>query len=669
LKSLSLENAYRVIDEVRRKIKPRQKLLPADWADKFYTIAEGSAKNQKWKTEDVEYTREILNAISDYNVEEITVMTSSQILKTTIGLIIIAYFIEYDPSPMLLLMPTIQAGEDYSKTKLEPTLYNIDSIKERLERKSRDGKNTTLFKEIMPGIFLKIAGANSPVGLAANSVRIVIEDDIDRIPVSAGDEGDPCFLAEQRIESYRLHGHKIIRFSTPTNSGHSRIEAKYKLGSQEKFYVPCPHCNHMQILRFFPKWDEEKKEFYGGIIWDKDKDLMGKTLQHYPETVRYNCEACRKDIPHINNTWMRLNGKWSADNPKIKKHRSFGALGRLYSSLSTWEQVVTEWLKAKEDPELIKGFYNTVLGEVYVEDTSLQISREQVAGYVEHYLTDKQPYLPNEILFLTCAVDTHPDRLEIGVEGWNEHEENWLIHYEQFWGDTDKGEVYERLIEFLERKWKRKDGIELPIGLYKDGRRYYAALIDSGGYMKNTQSVYDFTQAHQHNGIIAIKGRAGNGMPILLQQSLVGKYRNTILQNIGVDTIKETIWQRLKQKPGGPRTIHYTSAFCDFKYFEGLFSEPPSPIFNKQTNTMVIIWKKKRGARNEPWDLKIYNYAAMKLASPDFEAIKNYYENIKHITVDSGVPSKDGLLNEIPKEKRTTQQLKPYTGYNNKWGT
>ena len=653
--SISAENISAIIERVRRKIKPRAFLNPADWADQYYIIAEGSAKGQRWKTEDVEYTREILNAVADPAVEEITVMTSSQILKTTIGLIIVSYFIEYDPSPMLLLLPTIQAGEQYSKTKLEPTLYQIDSIKERLERKSRDGKNTVLFKEIMPGIFLIIAGANSPVGLAANSVRVVIEDDIDRIPVSAGDEGDPCFLAEQRIESYRLHGSKIIRFSTPTNSGKSRIEAQYKLGTREKFYVPCPHCGYMQVLRFFPKYDEVSKQFYGGLIWDKDTDLMGKTTAHYPKTARYRCEDCRKDIDHLSKALMRKSGKWVVDNPKANKHRSFGAIGRLYTSLSTWEQMVDEWLKAKADPELTKVFYNTVLGEVYEEDTSQKIDQETVMAYTEHYLTDKDPDLPNEILFLTTAVDTHPDRLELSTEGWGIGEENWLVHYEQIWGDTDKDEVYEKLNEYLERKWKRKDGVELILGGYKDNRRYYACLFDSGGYMKNTQSVYDYTRARQHLGVIAIKGRAGNGFPILLNQSLVGKYRDTILQNLGVDTIKEHVWQRLRYKPGGPKTIHYTSAFCDFRYFEGLFSEPPNTIYNSRTNTLVVIWKKKRGARNEPWDLKVFFYGAMKLASPNFEEIKELYDTV---TLSYSEHSRT--------TPRINQNLKSYNGWQKK---
>jgi len=335
------ENLASLISSVRRKIKPRFKLLPADWADANFTLPESSAKKGKWVTAEVEYTRRILNAIADPMVNEITVMTSSQILKTTMMLILITYVTDYDTSPILVLLPTISQGENFSKTKLESVIENIDALKEKIgERKSRDKRNTIMYKELPGSNFIIIVGANSPVGLAMHSVKYVFEDDIDRIPVTAGEEGDPCALAEQRTESFKLYGYKVIRFSTPTTAGRSRIEAKYKQGSREKFYVPCPHCKFMQVLRFFPLKDKDKDEWYGGLTWDKDKDLLGKTIKHHPQTTRYICEGCRKPIYEKDKDFMRSNGEWVAENPDNIKHLSFGELGRLYSSLSTWVQIV-----------------------------------------------------------------------------------------------------------------------------------------------------------------------------------------------------------------------------------------------------------------------------------------------------------------------------------------
>ena len=136
------ENLIALIDEVRRKIKPRLYKLPANWADENYVLPESSAKKGKWVTADVEYTRRILNAIADPLVNEITVMTASQILKTTMMLIMMSYVIDYDLSPILVLLPTINQAENFSKTKFEPSTNKIKVLKEIIGiRKSRDRKN------------------------------------------------------------------------------------------------------------------------------------------------------------------------------------------------------------------------------------------------------------------------------------------------------------------------------------------------------------------------------------------------------------------------------------------------------------------------------------------------------------------------------------------------
>ncbi|MBK8609118.1 MAG: phage terminase large subunit family protein [Chitinophagaceae bacterium] len=617
-----------VITDVLALLKPRIQLLPADWADTYFKIPDKSAKGgSPWVTSDVEYTREILNSIVDPNISEIYIMTSSQILKTTMGMIIITYYIDYDPSPMMILLPTIDFAEKYSRLKLEPVLNQIETIKDKISpRRSRDAANTMRFKEF-PGGFLILAGSNSPVDLSSFSIKILYVDEPDRMPGSVGVEGDPGLIAEQRIESYKKQGYKIIYTSSPTDFNNSRIYGKVLLGDQQNPFVKCPACGFLQVLEFFPKKDTIKDEFYGGVIWDKDKDVFGKTIKHHPETSRYICANIDCKTPIYETQKKNLLSKiyWTPTaTPVSPKIRSFVGLSRMYSTLSTWAQMAEEWIKVKDDPESIPVFTNTVLGKPYKSDDTPDVDEKTVMSWAEDYLTEKNPNLPNDILMLTCSVDTHPDRLEVEVDGWGIGEENWIVHYEQLWGDPDQDEVKIQLDELLERKWIREDGTELSIGgIGKNGNRNYCTVIDTGGYLKNTQSIYDYTRERFHLGVMAIKGRGGNGMPILLSQSRVGKLKNTPLQNIGTDTVKEIIWNRLKYKPGGPKTIHYTKAFCDYKYYEGLFCEPPFAIINKRTNTKTIIWKKKNARmRNEPWDLKCYNYVALKIADPDFAAIK-----------------------------------------------
>jgi len=566
------DNSLRITEKIRRSLKPRIRLNPADWADAFFKIPPKSAKSGNWYTSEVEYTREILNSIADPNIDEIYIMTSSQVLKTTIGMIIISYFIDYDPAPIMVLLPTIDLAEKYSKLKLEPTLNQLEVIQDKISmRRSRISSNTMRLKEF-PGGFLIIAGGNSPVDLSSHSIKILIVDESDRIPGSVGDEGDPCLLAEQRIESYKKYGYKIIYFSTPTTSGRSRIEKKVLLGDQRKPFIKCPACGFEQVLEFFPKKDSAADDFYGGITWDKKTDIFGKTIEHYTDTAKYVCAniKCKSKLSELNKDLITSTINWKATSePTNKRVRSYCDLSRMYSPLSTWTQMASEWVKLKDDPEGIPVFYNTSLGRPYKSDETPDVDEATVMSWSEDYLTENNPFISEDVLFVTGFVDTHPDRLEIEFDGWGLGEENWLLHYEQIWGDPDYPDVWATLDERLEMKWQRKDGIEISVGgIGRNGNRNYCTVIDSGGYMKNTQSVYEYTRQRFPLGIMAVKGRAGNGLPILLSQSLVGKLKNTPLQNVGTDTVKEIIWNRLKYKPGGPKTIHYTKAFCDYKYFE-----------------------------------------------------------------------------------------------------
>ena len=47
-----------------------------------------------------------------------------------------------------------------------------------------------------------MCGANSPAGLASRPVRVLLADEVDRFPDSAGTEGDPVDLAAKRMTTF-----------------------------------------------------------------------------------------------------------------------------------------------------------------------------------------------------------------------------------------------------------------------------------------------------------------------------------------------------------------------------------------------------------------------------------------------------------------------------------
>jgi phage terminase large subunit GpA-like protein len=128
-----------------------------------------------------------------------------------------------------------------------------------------------------------MVGANSASGLASRPIRLVLCDEVDRYPTSAGTEGDPIQLARKRSATF--WNRKIVMVSTPTNKGASRIEEAFEKSDQRKYFVPCKHCQQFQVMR----WQN--------VRWD-DGD---------PDTASYMCECC-------STLWSDSDRRWSIRN-------------------------------------------------------------------------------------------------------------------------------------------------------------------------------------------------------------------------------------------------------------------------------------------------------------------------------------------------------------------
>ena len=177
----------------------------------------------------------------------------------------------------MLVMPTERDAEAWSKDRFSPMARDTPCLAGKIsDPKSRDGSNKILHKRF-PGGHLTIVGANAPSGLASRPIRILLCDEVDRYPFSAGAEGDPVNLAKKRTVTF--WNRKIVLVSTPTIRGLSRIETAYAESDQRQYWVPCPSCGAHQVLVWTQvRWESAAGGHAGG--------------EHRPETARYHCVAC-----------------------------------------------------------------------------------------------------------------------------------------------------------------------------------------------------------------------------------------------------------------------------------------------------------------------------------------------------------------------------------------
>lgn len=507
-----------------------------------------------------------MDSLHDKALETIVVMSSAQVGKTEILNNTVGFFIAQEPSPILVVQPTVEMGETWSKDRLAPMLRDTPALADKVrDPRSRDSGNTTLHK-VFPGGHITIAGANSAAGLASRPIRIVLCDEVDRYPPSAGTEGDPISLARRRTATF--WNRKVLLTSTPTVKGMSRIEAEWELSDQRRYFVPCPHCGHEQTLR----WAQ--------VRWPDGR----------PREARYHCEECGAEWSENERRAAVRRGRWIATAEGNGSTAGFH-INEIYSPWTRLPDMVRAFLEAKGQPEKLKTWVNTSLGETWEEDS------ERVDGHALMARVEAWEKAPAKVLVVTCGVDVQDDRIEVERIGWGVDEESWSLEHRILYGDPSSPDLWRELDAYLLDATEREDGTKLPV---------HAACVDSGGH--HTQAVYRFCKDRFRRRVYAIKGMAGPGKPVWPKRASKNNKVGALLFLIGVDAGKDAVYARLKVREPGPGYCHFPKG-REPQYFEQLTAEIVQTKYVKGFPTRVYILP--GGRRNEALDCRVYGYAAL----------------------------------------------------------
>lgn len=564
-------------------LSPPPDMTISEWADEYRFLSKkSSAQPGRWKTSKAPYQREIMDAISDLDIRKVVVMSAAQVGKTD-GFILnpIGYFMHYDPSPILVMQPNVQPmAESFSKDRLIPMITDTPVLADKVNEKTRNSGNTILHKEF-PGGHVTIVGANSPAGLRSRPMRILLADEVDGYPATAGKDGDPLALASKRLTTF--WNKKEVFVSTPTVKGASRIETEFEHSTQEIWHVPCPGCGELVPLE------------WRNVIFDKDN----------LDEISHACPVCGVVSSEIEWKERSIDGKFIARFPD-RKVRGFH-LNALASLFGEWREIVEKFLAANEEKkkgniELLKAWTNTEMGQTWEEEGE-QIEEADLYKRRERYNCE----VPADVLALTAGIDTQDDRFEIEVVGWGEERESWGIRYHVIYGDLKLKQVWDELDQFLLQTFTTADGRKLKI---------LAACMDSGGHFTN--QVYRFCKARFNRRAFAIKGRGGGDVPYISQPSKSNREK-AYLFTLGVDTGKSLLLDRLKVEKEGPGYCHFPKeqgrGYSE-DYFVGLTSERQVLTYKK--GRPVFEWRIRdaRHRRNEALDCRNYATAAVEIANP-----------------------------------------------------
>lgn len=580
-------------------LKPLPKTSVSQWADNYRMLSSGiSAEPGKWKTSRAPYQKDIMNAFTEPGIHRVVVKSSSQIGKSDMMNNVIGRFAHLDPCAIMMIQPTIDMAQDYSKTRIAPMIRDTKVLNTLFyDVKSRDANNTILSK-VFPGGRLIMCGANSPAGLASRPIRILLADEVDRFPDSAGTEGDPVDLAAKRMTTF--WNSCMGLFSTPTNEGSSRIDEEYLAGTQEEWQHKCPNCGEYHLLRHIDM-----------TVDYKEIKTPGGKKTVIVNDVKWRCPHC--GFSFSEKEMKQTPQKYISRNADALKNgiRSFFVNG-FTSPWMTWSKIMREWLEAKGDPEREKVIMNTVFGESYKQKGAFE--DEQI------FLRRRESYgaeLTNGVLLLTAAIDTQDNRLEYEVVGWGKEEECWGIRKGIVLGAPNQARTWKEIDNILDKTYHFADG---------KGLKVVRTFIDSGGHY--TSDVYNYCQKNFHKQRFAIKGRGGPGIPLIYKIAKANNAKAPLIL-LGVDDGKQQIMDRLSIDSPGPLYFHFpqdegikelSDRGYDDLYFKGIISEHKKVY--KRNGVLREVWETTKNVRNEPLDLRNYNLACMKSLKPDWDKLE-----------------------------------------------
>lgn len=582
----------------------REKTTPLAWAQRERWLAQGASPLSmngplKYDVAETPWCAEPMEAAVSPDVQITALWFASAMAKTEIAANCIGFCIDEEPSRIIVAYPIDKSAETFSKDVLQTSIIDATpSLRAKVrEAKSRDSGNTIAHKKF-PGGSISVIAAGSPSNFRLRRARFVYGDEIDAMPGSVGNEGDPIFLLFKRAEGF-ADAIKLLS-STATVAGHSRIEWWYLQSDQRKWFCPCRRCGHLQFLKWAQvKWPGDNRE---RAIYECESDRCGAEHDD-KQRVRMVKDGVWKPTA----AFAGVRGYWlNGINSTMPPEKGFR------TKLHQFAEDAHRAKHSQNPKETTRVWVNTFLAETTTEELDPPVDWGPLFARRETYIVPgKEIVLPEKVRVLIAAVDVQANRFECEVVGWGRDEESWAIEHVQIAGNPEGDNSWNGVEAALLKRYRHASGVELEIAL---------AFVDSG---KWSDWVYRFVKRPNLQGrAFAIKGASSMAVPIIGKMRPWGRWARGYL--IGTHAAKEVIYGRaqLAANEDGSFPVgfmHFPKTY-DGGFFQQMLIERARTVFER--GQAFRRYEKVRDSdRNEALDLRVYGLAAFRLQRWDWDAL------------------------------------------------
>lgn len=564
---MTVPTAAQIADAAwRQGLCPPPRMHPARWADQFRIMGHTTARPGRWSTALVPYLDHVMGCLHrDHPCREVVLMKGTQTAGTEAGLNWVGASLDTDGGVMMVVWPDDDVADINARTRLDTMIEGAPQLARKFAE-APPGKADTIRHKQLADAELIVIGSNSKSKVRSIPADKLFLDECDAYVAEIPGQGEPCALLVKRASTFP--DRKIYWCSSPTTEQGSRINARYLLGDQCKFYVPCPFCDLKQELR----WEQ--------VQWED--------LGLDPIDAHYVCEGCGEPIHEDHKPAMLAAGEWRATVKPQRPDIVSLHLPALYSPFRAWGEMAQDWVAAQGDILALQTFRNTDLALPWKERGEMQ-DWQALFDRKEDYPAGR---VPMGGVKLTCGVDTQKNRLEAEVVAWGPGHESWSVAHVDLPGSPDTPAVWELLTELLDQEWEHEGGGKLKISML---------AIDEGGH--HVDQVRDWSRRKPR--VMVCKGEASDQHPLQRGKDLDVRDRRTgsrrkiggYLHRIGTGFFKRRLLERL---PLDPRQVGLLAGdrpvgLCHFP------ADYPETWFQQLTSEALMTVRLKNGKQVERW--------------------------------------------------------------------
>lgn len=602
-----LAEASAIAARMASGLRPPRRRSVAECAEAHRVLDNpGGGYSGPWDFSRAPWTREPCESLSSGRYSIVVIMGAAQSAKSEVGLNWLLWTIIDSPANMILLHPSKDMMRDFVVTRISQMIRLTPEVRARqLSAPSSDN----IFSKRFRGMTLWCAWPVSEQ-LRARPAPRWWQDDADDIPEDIDGQGSADVLLAARQTTFE--GREVgLKTSSPARGPGRGIEADFEQSTAKRYYWRCPSCGEW----WTPRWED--------LVYKAGASPAEAELSAHLVCPRNGCviEPRSKRAMVAGGRWVARGQTIEGDGrivgappeTRIDGYHFHGLIGfSSWGRLARMHREAELAFETRFDEEPLRAFYNTQVGVNYVSRVAgaRPIQPSELAERVAEsdYALGE---VPEAVVCLTAAVDVQGDRFEVGVWGWGEGLESWLVdrfaileaadgrtridpaRYPEHWGAL--------LARVLWRRYETAAGATLPI---------LTTAIDTGGAPGVSDNAAKFWHTARRAGVASpaitlVKG-SGNVNAQLLSRTYIErdargrpKSRGAILWVLNANRWKDTLDARLRRARPGPGYVHLPRDLPE-AYLEELTAE----------ERQGRVWVKVR-PRNETLDLMVYAAAGL----------------------------------------------------------